>query len=134
MPSRDSHVEQAEHNNGFWNSLNIAHTEYLDWVVVGMFYEAVHWLEAYLALQDHHSRSHHERAVNIARARALDDDPNVVRDYGVLRVESENARYWNLRHTASQVSSELVPIANRLRCTIQRLLGSTSPSPGRPSD
>ena len=55
MPVTSEHMGQAEHNNRFWGSLDMQQTHFLDWVVVGMFYEAVHWIEAYLAIQEHHS-------------------------------------------------------------------------------
>ena len=123
MPEKQKHIEQAEHNHSFWQSLDVTRTDYLDWIVIGMFYEAVHWVEAFLASTGHHSRNHHERETKIAKTPALTNAiPDLAADYGLLRTDSENARYWNYKHTASQISSELVPVATRLRNTVRALL------------
>lgn len=119
MPPRDSHIDQAEHNHEFWNSLN--RTNYPDWVIIGMFYEAVHWIEAQLAVLGYHSRSHNQRATNLVDP-SFSGVPNLIRDYGILRVESENVRYFAHKSTVSQVTS-LRPIAERIRLGMQTLLG-----------
>lgn len=95
MPTEQAHIDQAEHNHRFWDSLDAATTEFRDWIVVGMFYESVHWIEAYLARISHHSRSHHGREVKAANTPVLAADAYLISNYGVLRTESENARYWN---------------------------------------
>lgn len=122
MPAEQTHIDQAEHNHEFWNSLVVATTPFRDWIVVGMFYESVHWIEAYLARLNHHSRSHHERETKVSQTPPLAGDANLVGDYGVLRTESENARYWNYHHTAEQVNNDLRPVIQRLRTTLQALL------------
>ena len=125
MPSKDSHVAQAEHNGQFWEHLDVARTNYLDWVVVGMFYEAVHWIEASLATKGLHSRNHRERAARMATVHELRNDPNLVRDYGMLRTDSESARYRNYIHTTTDVTG-LIPVVSRVRNVIQPLLGQGS--------
>ena len=122
MPAKDDHIGQAEHNRHFWNSLDFATSSYIDWAVVGMFYEAVHWIEAYLATIGLHSRSHMQRASKISTVEVLRNDPNLVSDYGLLRTESENARYWNYKHTPDQISADLVPALTRLRNTLRTYL------------
>ena len=122
MPLEHAHIDQAEHNHRFWDSLNVTTTTFHDWIVVGMFYESVHWIEAYLARLGHHSRSHHERETKVENTPQLASDPHITTDYGVLRTESENARYWNYTHTKDQVTQDLTPIIERLRSTMQALL------------
>jgi len=122
VPKKDEHIDQAKHNRSFWDSFSIDKTKYLDWVVVGMFYEAIHWIEAYLATKKHHSKNHYEREQQIAKTPELAEDPNLILDYGTLRVESENARYWYHKHTPDQVTSDLIPLITRLRRTMEKLL------------
>ena len=122
MPLREPHEEQANHNNQFWNSLLKRKHSFPDWAVAGMFYEAVHWIEAYLATQSLHSSGHGQRSQTMSQIPALQQDPHLVGDYGVLRTESENARYWCYRHTPQQIVSGLIPLISRLKQTIQALL------------
>lgn len=119
MPIRHAHEDQATRNHSFWTGIDIQTTPHLDWVVTGMFYEAVHWIESYLATQSCHSRNHGDRSSNIALHPALHNDPSLAVDYGTLRTESENARYWCYRHTPQQVTADLVPVISRVRNSIQ---------------
>ena len=123
MPTRQAHIDQAEHNHAFWSQIELDTTQFLDWVVVGMFYEAVHWIEAYLAQYNTRSSHHHERGVSLASFPDLANSPDLGADYGVLRTESEAARYWGQKYTSEQIQNDLIPLANNVRQTIQPLLG-----------
>ena len=123
MPTRQAHIDQAEHNYAFWSQIELDTTQFLDWVVVGMFYEAAHWIEAYLAQHNRHSSNHHERGVSLASFPDLVNSPGLGTDYGVLRTESEAARYWGQKYTSEQIQSDLIPLADNVRRAIQPLLG-----------
>lgn len=122
MPTLTQHREQATRNGEFWMGMDIQTTAYREWAVTVMFYEAVHWIEAYLATQSCHSSSHHNRSSNIARYPKLRADATLAADYDTLRVESENARYWCHQHTAAQVTTDLVPLVTHIRTTVKGLL------------
>lgn len=124
MPTRQAHINQAEHNHEFWRQFDLTNTPYTDWIVVGMFYEAVHWIEAYLAVQSKHSGGHNQRQVSMAADSSLADEPHLVSDYGVLRTESEAARYRAQHYTALEIQNDLVPISDRLRETMKSLIDS----------
>ena len=49
MANKDEHLSQALHNRDFWSSFDLDTAAFNDWVVTGIFYEGVHWVEAYLA-------------------------------------------------------------------------------------
>ena len=91
-------------------------TLHLDWVVVGMFYEAVHWIETYLATQCIHSKSHSERGSRTASIERLRDEPALTGDYGVLRVESENARTPLIDRGAGITAPRSQPAARNRPC------------------
>ena len=122
MPNKELHIDQAERNHAFWNSLHNAPTPYLDWVVNGMFYEAVHWIEAYLATNELHSSTHFQRSQTMTRVPKLDSDPHLKIDYGVLRTDSENARYLCRKYSATEIANDLVPIIKRIERTMRSLL------------
>lgn len=122
MPTRQAHIDQAEHNHAFWSQTELDTTQFLDWVVVGMFYEAVHWIEAYLAQNNIHSGHHHDRSVSITSIPDLNNAPRLGADYDVLRTESEAARYRGQKFTPGQIKNDLIPLVDNIRSAIQPLL------------
>jgi len=122
MPATQEHQQKAGHNNTFWSGLDLQNTPYLDWAVTVMFYEAVHWIEAFLARKNLHSSGHPDRERSMSKMSELRSDSYLITDYKLLRTESENARYLCYSHTAEQVTDDLVPAITRVRETVQRLL------------
>jgi hypothetical protein len=49
MPADLEHLHRAEHNEESYLSFDLITTPYLDWVVNGIFYSALHYIESYLA-------------------------------------------------------------------------------------
>lgn len=107
MPDKEKHVDQANHNNEFWNSLNSGTTPYLDWVVSAIFYEAVHWVEAFLATKKINSGTHAKRryAMQIYDVEL----GSILSDFDIIKYESENARYRCYKHTLSDVQNDIIP-------------------------
>jgi len=120
MPTKDEHKGQAEHNRAFWESYNLDSTPYLDWVVIGLFYESVHWIEAYLDTRGEHSGGHPDRLRHIRRYRA--DIGTIRNDYEVLKTESENARYLCHKHNSTEISGDLIPVLDNIKSTIEKVL------------
>ncbi|MBA7679279.1 hypothetical protein ES703_87568 [subsurface metagenome] len=120
MPTKDEHKGQAEHNRAFWESYNLDSTPYLDWVVIGLFYESVHWIEAYLDTKGEHSGGHPDRLRHIRRYGA--DIGTIRNDYEVLKIESENARYLCYKHNSTEISGDLIPVLDNIKSTIEKVL------------
>jgi hypothetical protein len=120
MPSKEEHKEQAEHNRAFWESYDLDSTSYLDWVVTGIYYESVHWIEAYLDTKGEHSGGHPIRLQYIKRYRS--DIGTIRSDYEVLKVESENARYLCHKYNSDGISNDIVPLLENIKSTIKSVL------------
>ena len=94
MPSEDSHIGRAEKNERFFTSLNALDdsTEHFpDWEIVGLFYSALHYVDAYLARQlSKHPNSHEDRIKSMAMIMEL---RAVSRDFFNLYDRSRDARY-----------------------------------------
>ena len=120
MPKKDEHTDQAEHNRAFWESYELDSTPYLDWVVIGIFYESVHWIEAYLDTKGEHSGGHPVRLQSIRRYRA--DIGTIRSDYEVLKTESENARYQCHKHSSNEISEDMIPVLDNIKSTINSVL------------
>lgn len=107
MPDKEQHIDQANHNYQFWNRLNSETTPYLDWVVSAIFYEAVHWVEAFLATKEINSGTHAKRRSAVQSYSA--ELGSILTDFDNLKYESENARYRCYKHALSDVQNDIIP-------------------------
>jgi len=119
MPTKIEHITQAEHNRDFWSSYNLSSTPFLDWVVTGIFYEGVHWVEAYLDTKREHSVDHKQRLSNMRRYSSAVGP--IARDIEILKQESENARYRCHHYIPTDISNDLMPIVDKIKTHIQSL-------------
>lgn len=119
MPSKEEHRNQANHNRQFWQAHDLTTSQFLDWVVTGIFYEAVHWVEAYLADRGDHPTTHGQRTTSISQYADLDA---ITVDYDILKTESENARYNCHSHSLIDIRDDLVPLVDNIRNQVTPLL------------
>lgn len=104
MPEQDSHLRQAQHNESFVASFDLDSTLYLDWAVTGIFYAALHYIEAFLAIQNIHSPAHVSRDSIFQKEHVLKPAYN---QYRILKTRSESARY-DLQQFSSAEVRELI--------------------------
>lgn len=126
MPSKDEHTAQAEHNRRFWSSFNLDSTSFVDWVVVGVFYEGVHWAEAFLDTKGWHPQEHQQRRKAMRR---YNETKAIAGDLELLKDESEMARYRCYKHTPDDIRQDLIPIVDKIRNDIQVALGGSQSNP-----
>ncbi|MBM4294014.1 MAG: hypothetical protein FJ126_03810 [Deltaproteobacteria bacterium] len=107
MPSESEHLNKAEYNERYYLSFDLDSTPYLDWVVNGIFYSAVHYIETYLAIKGKHPTSHGERNADIR------DDENLGRDifkkFISLKDDSEAGRYYMQNFTPRDIRQYIIP-------------------------
>ncbi len=106
MASQAEHIKKAEHNEAYY--LSIKETPYLDWVVNGIFYSALHYIESYLATKGEHPDSHR------LRNDIIEADPKLgwrfyTRMYKHLRDDSYEARYNVRIFTSGEIQKEIIP-------------------------
>ena len=119
MPQKDEHVNWAIHDRDFWTSIDLDNSSFTDWAVTGMFYEAVHWVEAFLDTKGCDSRDHSRRDLNMLEwASAF----GVIQaDYTKLKQDSETARYECYKHTSDEIR-QLIPLVDNIKDHISQLL------------
>lgn len=89
MPAGKEHVQKAEYNEQC--AVFIAElTPYVDWAVVVLYYAAVHYVDAVLAISASHPPTHAHRHAQIQRNATLQ---KIYREYRLLEAVSRNARY-----------------------------------------
>ena len=90
MPSKQEHITKAEGNATFALSLELTSQPRIDWALVALFYAALHYVEAYLATQTVHLRSHTARDSVVAREPIL---KKIFSQYQDLKFYGFTARY-----------------------------------------
>ena len=119
MPNQKAHLEKAQHNEAFVKTFDLDATPFIGWAITGMFYSALHYMEAYFAKLGSHSPDHRTRDSNIRRDGNL---RNLFFAYSDLKNFSVNARYTNKQFTALDVRGTLQPHLDLVRKTINPLL------------
>ncbi len=119
MPQKDEHVNWATHDRNFWTSINLDSSPFTDWAVTGMFYESLHWVEAFLDTKGLNSRDHRKRLQNMVLYNS--DLGAIQADYGKLKQDSETGRYECHSHTAEE-ARQLIPLVDHIKDHISRLL------------
>ena len=120
MPQKDEHLNWAIHDRDFWTSIDLDTSSYTDWAPTGMFYESLHWVEAFLATKGHHCGDHKRREWAMRHLFPLDFRA-IQADYTKLKQDGETARYECHKHTANEIR-QLIPFADHIKHHISQLL------------
>lgn len=92
MPLKPEHISKAEHNEKLADT--IGKTAYLDWAVTIIFYAALHYADAILAVSAVHPETHRERNNAIGTNATL---LKIRAEYRILETLSRNARYRSMK-------------------------------------
>ena len=118
MPSQKDHINKARHNEQFLSSFDIDTTPFLDWVVNGVFYSALHYLDCYLANKGKHPGEHRERI------RLIWNEPYLgkpfFRLYRPLKDDSEEGRYNMRAFTPDEIRGDIIPLLNDIKTHLKR--------------
>ena len=93
MPSEAEHLTKAVHNEMFCaylDSIVMNGETYYEWEAVGLFYSALHYVDAYLARMPYHPRNHLSRNNLIGMITSLRP---IYDNYLTLYDRSMDARY-----------------------------------------
>jgi hypothetical protein len=123
MPAKGEHINWAIHDRDFWTSIDLDNSPYTDWALTGMFYESLHWVEAFLATKGHHCGGHRDREwVMLSRCSPYSSDLRAIyADYDKLKQDSETGRYKCYRHNADEIR-QLIPLVDNIKSHISHLL------------
>lgn len=119
MPKKEEHLDWATHDRNFWTSIDLDNTPFTDWAVTGMFYESLHWVEAFLDTKGYHSGKHGHRNRNMLLYAS--DLGAIKADYEELKQDSETGRYDCSKHTANEVR-QLIHLVDNIKSHISTLL------------
>jgi len=130
MPTRDEHLDKARHNQRFYESLDINTTDFLDWVITGLFYCALHYIDAYLAINSIHPKRHFGSGQRIDCVDRMKEIREIRSHYRALYDDSRDARYGFYpagmrRFTVAEVLQRRDYDLAMIRNHVLRLLGIT---------
>jgi hypothetical protein len=120
MPTRNDHIGQARHTEQFFSSFDIDKTPFLDWVVNGIFYSALHYLDSYFANKQKHPGDHRGRIDLIKADRDLGRP--FYRLYRPLKDDSEEGRYNMRTFTPDEIRLHMMPLLNNIKAHLKRYI------------
>lgn len=115
---RIKHLSKADHNEKFFQSLDIDKTNFRDWIVVGIFYSVVHYYEAYFALYKKHSTSHEISDDWISNDNNISD---TYYDYRELKQERWEASYRAKIFSSNYIKHSILPKFSNIKMKILSL-------------
>lgn len=118
MPNRNEHLGKAKHNENFYLSFDIDKTLYKDWVVVGVFYTALHLIDAHFALSNKHPFAHGMRDDWVRNDLRLS---KIWMDYRDLKEFQQKASYKIYNFTSQEIKDEVFPLLDSIKKSLQEL-------------
>jgi hypothetical protein len=121
MPNLDDHLRKARHNEQFYLSFNIDTTSFLDWVVNGIFYSALHYVDSYFALLNDHPGDHRDR-ISLIRNNSKLGRPFYINFYRPLKDDSEQGRYDVRTFTPTEIRNDIIPLLQGIKRHLKHYL------------
>jgi len=118
MPSKKDHIEKARHNEDFYSSFDLDTTPFLDWVVNGIFYSALHYVDSYFASKGLHPARHGDRD-NLIHAESDLGRP-FYKLYRPLRDDSEGGRYNVHGSAPKEIRGFIIPKLNDIKAHLKK--------------
>jgi len=110
MGTESDHREKAQHNQEFFNTIDI--NRFPDWAVTVSFYQALHTTEMLFARCGKHSNNHRERHDVLKR-----EHPDIWMHYLPLYAQSRRARY-----KVKTISAETVRYCNGRLAKVEAII------------
>ena len=88
MTPADRHIQQWKHNRAFLQSIR---PEYHDWMIVGMFYTALHAIDTLLASRQDEAQDHTSRNGKLSQSKSYQ---KIWESYRPLYALSRSVRYF----------------------------------------
>lgn len=114
MPSRQEHIEKAQHNENIARQILMPNNNCLDWAVIAFFYSAVHYVDAFIMQILPEPTSHDVRFDYIRRA-----DRHLYPIYRSLYDEGWNARYNVYNIDQNRLQSEIMTHFETIKSSTQ---------------
>lgn len=123
MPDRIAHLRKAQHNENFYLGFDVEKTPYKDWVVVGVFYTALHFIDSYFALNNKHPFAHGMRDDWVRNDWRLS---KIWLDYRDLKEYRQKASYKVYEFSIQEIKNDIFPLLDSIKNYLQKLASFTT--------
>jgi len=104
VATKQQHLKKAQNNERFFNHFDLDKTPFLDWVVTGIFYSALHYIRAIASMHNFENIASYGEIDNLFnRLSILKLNPTIYDDYRQLKDDSRDARYEMVEFTKAEV-------------------------------
>lgn len=118
MPTPSEHLHRARQNEKFAFSFDLEKTEFRDWVVVGLFLSALHYVQAVLSDKKMFPPDHRSRNSKISSEADL---KAIAADYLALKKHNELARYDLQNYSSDEIKNTIRPLFETIKNHIEVL-------------
>jgi len=105
VPSKHQHLEIAQHNEQFFNSLNLSSGAARGWASTAAFYAALHYVEAFFGTKSKHSADHRTRDNNMVQ---YTETMAIYDQFCELKNISTRARYYGRYPTKTDFDIQIL--------------------------
>lgn len=123
MPNRIAHLKKAQHNESFYLSFDVEKTPYKDWIVAGVFYTALHFIDSYFALKNRHPFAHGMRDDWVRDDWRLS---KIWLDYRDLKEYRQKASYKVYEFSVQEIKNDIFPLLDSIKDYLQKLVSFTT--------
>lgn len=128
MATKEQHYQKAQHNEQFFGQFDVTTTPYLDWVITGIFYSALHYVRALAAQYSFTNISTYGEMDNLFnRLSVLKKNPKIYVSYRQLKDDSREARYEMRKFSPDEVQESRDIDLQNVRSFVIPLLSISSP-------
>jgi len=118
------HFCKALHNEEFWRKLYSEGFQYSDWIVVGIFYSALHYIDAFFGRSNIHLKDHERADKEISGDRNM---ASIYSEYRALKDYRWKASYRDRRFGKDEIDKDIIPNFEKIKTFVRRMLGSGAP-------
>lgn len=121
MPSKKDHIDKARHNEKFYSSFDLDTTPFLDWVVNGIFYSALHYVDSYFESKGIRPGNHRDRNELILTESGFERSfYKLYHNYRHLQDDSEGGRYKMQVFASDEIRRDIIPKLNDIKTHLKR--------------
>jgi len=130
MATKEQHYKKAQHNEQFFGQFDVKTTPYLDWVITGIFYSALHYMRALGSQHGFSNISSYGEMDNLFnRLSVLKKNSDVYISYRQLKDDSREARYEMRRFSPDEVQESRDIDLLKIKSFVTPLLSISSIQP-----
>jgi hypothetical protein len=117
VPSKNQHLEIAQHNEQFFTALNLSSGPARGWASTAAFYAALHYVEAFFGTKAKHSADHRTRDNNMVQHT---ETMTIYDQFCELKNISTRARYYGRYPSEAEFNAQVLSALRDVRAKMMK--------------